>query len=205
MKQIIRLTFFLIPLLATLKVHAQGDPGVFLTFTTPTPNQLWSNDVFTVTGTCYVTNTSFNQQPLALFVTADDFSSYTMATTFNNYLNWTAQVDLIPGTNTILVLVESDPTNAVLLGTYGINMVYISPSTNIWLNTPVFSNGMVVLNFTVTNLINASYHLLQSTPPDAEAWTTNATAIFTTNILNSSYRFTTTSSAAPQFYRIRSP
>jgi len=85
--------------------------------------------------------------------------------------------------------------------------VVVTAATNptIVLNPPVLTNKQVLLNFTVNNLTNVTYHLLQATQLNTASWTTNTTAAFTTNLLNSSYRFTATNNSAPQFYRVRTP
>jgi hypothetical protein len=49
-----------------------------------------------------------------------------------------------------------------------------------------------------------TFHLIQADvlgPP----WSTNAGAVLTTNVLGSSYRFTTTNGPAKRFYRIQMP
>jgi len=86
-----------------------------------------------------------------------------------------------------------------------IKQVTVVPSTNpvIVMTQPVLTNREVWLNFTVSRLTNATFHLLQAT--QLNSWTTNATAILTTNTQNSSYRFTTTNNSALRFYRVRSP
>jgi len=88
-----------------------------------------------------------------------------------------------------------------------VKLVSVTPSTNpaIVLSPPVLTNKQVLLNFTVNNLTNVTYHLLQATQLVNASWATNTTAAFTTNILNSSYRFTATNNPAPQFYRVRTP
>jgi probable HAF family extracellular repeat protein len=75
---------------------------------------------------------------------------------------------------------------------------------NIFMNEPVLRNKQVLLNFTVTSLTNATYHLLQAARLNS-AWITNTLAVFTTNVLNGSYRFTDTNNAALRFYRVQSP
>jgi hypothetical protein len=66
-----------------------------LTITTPTAGQRWSNVMFTVTGTVFdslqVTNVLYQLNGL----------DWNPATTTNKWTNWTAQVNLTSGTNTI--------------------------------------------------------------------------------------------------------
>lgn len=75
----------------------------------------------------------------------------------------------------------------------------------ILMNQPVLTNNQVQLNFTVNNLTNATFHLLQTAQLNNPSWTTNSTSAFTTNLPNSSYRFTTTNSSQSQFYRVQTP
>jgi hypothetical protein len=69
------------------------------------------------------------------------------------------------------------------------------------MSTPVVSNGTVRLDFTIAPPTNANFKLLQANQLGV-GWTTNAGATLTTNILGSSYRFTTTNGPAMRFYRI---
>jgi hypothetical protein len=82
--------------------------------------------------------------------------------------------------------------------------VAIVGSPVIALTTPVLSGSQVQLNFTVTSGPAATFHLLQVDQLGG-TWITNASAVLTTNIPGSSYRFTTTSGPATRFYRIQSP
>jgi hypothetical protein len=83
-------------------------------------------------------------------------------------------------------------------------VVAIVGSPVIALTTPVLSGSQVQLNFTVTSGQAATFHLLQVDQLGG-TWITNASAVLTTNIPGSSYRFTTTSGPATRFYRIQSP
>ena len=73
------------------------------------------------------------------------------------------------------------------------------------MNQPVLTNNQVLLNFTTGNLTNATYHLLQTAQLNNGSWTTNGASAFTTNVPNSSYRFTTTNNSELQFYRVQAP
>ena len=75
---------------------------------------------------------------------------------------------------------------------------------NVW-NPPMLTKKQVLLALTVNNLTNVIHHLVQANQLNTAAWTTNATAAFTTNVLNSSYRLTATNNSALQLYRIRTP
>jgi uncharacterized repeat protein (TIGR02543 family) len=61
----------------------------------PTANQHWSNEVFTVSG-----KASDNVAVANVFYSLNG-SGWAPAVTANNWSNWTAQVTLVPGTNTI--------------------------------------------------------------------------------------------------------
>ena len=61
----------------------------------PTPRQLWSNNVFTVTG-----KASDNVAVATVFYSVNN-AAWTNATTANNWSNWTATANLISGTNNI--------------------------------------------------------------------------------------------------------
>lgn len=72
------------------------------------------------------------------------------------------------------------------------------------LAAPVISAGQVQLNFTLASGLATNFRLLQVNQL-GQPWTTNASALLTTNIPGSAYRFTTTNSPATRFYRIQTP
>ena len=79
-----------------------------LSILSPTANELWSNDVFTVTGTANdnvpggaVTNVFFSLNGAA----------WTNATTQDGWVNWTASAALTPGTNTVRAYAVDDSGN----------------------------------------------------------------------------------------------
>jgi hypothetical protein len=45
----------------------------------------------------------------------------------------------------------------------------------------------------------------QATQLNNVSWTTNAAAVFTTNVLNNSYLFTATNNSTLRFYRVQTP
>lgn len=65
------------------------------TLTTPTANQRWSNLVFSATG-----KASDNVSVADVFYSLNG-AAWTDAATTNNWTNWTAQIALAPGTNTL--------------------------------------------------------------------------------------------------------
>lgn len=93
------------------------------------------------------------------------------------------------------------------LGFGPVKLVNVVADANqvIVMSPPVLTNQQVLLDFTVNNLTNATYQLLQTAQLVNPSWTTNTAAIFTTNVPNSSYAFTVTNSAALQFYRVQTP
>jgi hypothetical protein len=82
-----------------------------INITSPTSGQRWSNAVFNVTGTASdnvaVSNVLYSLNGL----------SWTAATTGNNWTNWTKQVTLTPGTNTIAAYaVDTSGNNSLTNG-----------------------------------------------------------------------------------------
>jgi hypothetical protein len=88
-----------------------------------------------------------------------------------------------------------------------VKLVSVTANANpvIVLSQPVLTNRLMLLDFTANNLTNATFHLLQATQLNNVPWTTNTTTVFTTNIPNSSYRFTVTNGSTVQFYRVQTP
>jgi hypothetical protein len=86
-----------------------------------------------------------------------------------------------------------------------VKTVTVTSQPVITLNTPVATNNQVQLNFTMTGGPATSFHLLQASQLPASVWTTNTTAVFSTNIAGSSYRFTDTKGAAARYYRVETP
>ncbi len=76
--------------------------------------------------------------------------------------------------------------------------------TVIVLATPVIAGSQVQLNFNLTSGLATTFRLLQADQL-GNPWLTNASAIFTTNVPGSSYRFTTTNGSATRFYRVQTP
>lgn len=76
--------------------------------------------------------------------------------------------------------------------------------TVITLNSLTVSSSQVKINFILVSGSAASFHLLQANQPSG-VWTTNGTAVLTTNVPNSSFQFTTTNGPAARFYRVQIP
>jgi hypothetical protein len=69
------------------------------------------------------------------------------------------------------------------------------------MNSPVLASSQVQLNFTISPSTTGVFNLLQVDQLGA-AWTTNTSAMFTTNVPGTSYRFTTTPGTAARYYRV---
>jgi uncharacterized protein YkwD len=72
------------------------------------------------------------------------------------------------------------------------------------LATPVIVGTQVRLDFNLTSGLATTFHLLQ-TDQLGQPWITNNSAVFTTNVPGSSFRFTTTTGPVTRFYRIQTP
>jgi hypothetical protein len=69
---------------------------------------------------------------------------------------------------------------------------------------PVLTGGQVQLSFSVSGGTATTFKLLQASQL-AAGWTTNSSAVLTTNVAGSAYRFTTPVAAGARFYRIQTP
>ena len=74
----------------------------------------------------------------------------------------------------------------------------------ILLSAPGMTGSQVKINFTLVSGSAPSFHLLQASQLGG-AWTTNGSAVLTTNVPGSSYQFTTTNGPAMRFYRVQVP
>jgi len=72
------------------------------------------------------------------------------------------------------------------------------------LNRLALTNNQVWLNFTLQSGTAATFKLLQADQVTGP-WTTNATAVLTTNVPDVSYRYTTIPGGAARFYRVKTP
>jgi uncharacterized repeat protein (TIGR03803 family) len=104
---------------ATLHAGAAGYGTIFrlsdtnpptLSITAPTAGQRWSNSVFTVAGTA-----ADNVSVANVFCSVNN-SAWETASTANHWTNWTAQVPLTPGTNTITAYAMDDSGNLSTTG-----------------------------------------------------------------------------------------
>jgi hypothetical protein len=108
-----------------------------------------------------------------------------------------------PGTNVLAaapVLFTQFPLG---WGPFKLVTAITNPNPVILLGQPVLTNNQILLNFTISGAAG-TFHLLQTTQLNT-TWTTNSTAMFTTNIPGSSYRYTVTNNAPVRFYRVQTP
>ena len=106
------------------------------TITLPTPGQRWSNTVFTVTGTA-----SDNVQVSNVWCQING-SGWNLATTANNWSNWTATINLIAGTNTVQAYAVD--TSGNISATNSVSLVGVL-STVLTVNTN--GNGTINPNY----------------------------------------------------------
>jgi len=76
--------------------------------------------------------------------------------------------------------------------------------TLITLNSLAVSGPQVTVQFALASGAAGSFHLLQASQPGG-VWTTNASAVLTTNMAGRSFQFAATSTDAAQFYRVVTP
>jgi hypothetical protein len=84
----------------------------------------------------------------------------------------------------------------------GTETYQLSASPGITMATPILSNNVLHLNFTViSSLTNSTLQLLQTGQLNG-GWTVDTSAVLTTNLAGLSYCFTTTTNQAVQFYQV---
>jgi hypothetical protein len=121
-----------------------------LQITAPLPNHLWSNAVFTVLG-----KAGDNVQVSSVFCSVNA-AAWAAAGSANNFTNWSAQVTLAPGTNTLAAYAVD--TSGNLSPTNTVKFVYVldtvlAVSTNGRGAIIPYTNGAVLQigrNYTVT-------------------------------------------------------
>ena len=125
-----------------------------VSITSPTENLLVSNTVFTVTGTSWADGLHTVGQVLFSI----NGSALAEASTTNGWLNWSAQVPLIAGTN--FISVQAKDTNGVILNfitdiDFVTFRVVLSPSITVFVNgggsvTPQYNQTVLPLAKVVT-------------------------------------------------------
>ncbi len=108
-----------------LVLTASSVPKPALTITAPTAGQLWSNAVFNVTGTV-ADSVSVSNVLYQL-----NGSGWNPATTANKWTNWTAQVTLTPGTNTIRAYAVDSVGSVSATNQVAFNFVTNQPVNNL--------------------------------------------------------------------------
>jgi hypothetical protein len=98
---------------------------------------------------------------------------------------------------------------AVIFGQFPIGFGPISQVTAvaapiITLARPAITAGQVKLSFSVAGVSATTFKLLQADQVNG-SWITNTTAVLTTNVLGSSYYYTTPVGPSARFYRIQTP
>lgn len=81
---------------------------------------------------------------------------------------------------------------------------YEANNSNITLNSPTMSGGLIQIPFTVGVASVSSFHLLQTSQLNGP-WTTNTSAVLFTNLSGVSYSFIVSVSGPTGFYRVVSP
>ena len=94
-----------------------------LSITSPKTGQKWSNSVFTVTGKCG-DNVAVSNVLISL-----NGGAWASATLLNNGSNWTGQVTLTPGTNTISAYAIDTSGNLSLTNTVKLDYILSAPLT----------------------------------------------------------------------------
>jgi uncharacterized repeat protein (TIGR02543 family) len=121
--------------------------------TTPTSGQRWSNAVVTVTG-----KAGDNAGVSNVFYSVNN-SAWAIATTGNNWTNWTAQVALTPGMNTLAAYAVD--TSGNVSSTNTVSFVYILSAV---LTVHVNPGGTVVTDYNGMLLpINQTYSMTART------------------------------------------
>ena len=151
--------------------------------TSPTANQGWSNAVFTVTGAA-----RDNVGVANVFLSLNG-GGWTPATTANGWTNWSAQVSLTPGTNTVQAYAVDPAGNAST--TNSVKFVYIltAPLTVAPLTVNIVGGGTVVTNYNnqllqigapyaMTAKTNTGFAFVHWTDGDGNVLTTGATLQF---------------------------
>ncbi|MGD0745805.1 MAG: Ig-like domain-containing protein, partial [Verrucomicrobiota bacterium] len=107
----------------TLTAHFVDVAKPTVSIVTPTSNKQWTNGTFTVTG-----RAGDNVAAGAVYYSLNG-SRWTVATTVNNWTNWTANLTLIPGTNTVQAYAVDTSGNISPTDTVKFKYVVLKPLT----------------------------------------------------------------------------
>jgi hypothetical protein len=137
--------------------------------TAPTTGQNWSNSVFTITGTA-----SDNVQVAAVYYQVNS-QGWNLASTANNWANWSANIALLPGTNIIQAYSVDTSGNSSPINTQ--NMFYVLPAP---ISVQINGSGTISPNYNGQMLdIGNSYSMTAT--PSAGVVFTGWTGSLTTN------------------------
>ena len=151
--------------------------------TSPTANQQWTNGTFTVTGK------ASDKVAVGTVYYQLNGSGWTTATTTNNWTNWTANLTLNPGTNTVQAYAVDTSGNLSTTNTVKFEYVVLKPLTVQIMGLGTANSKCGTLNPNYTNgtllAINENYTLTANAA--AGFAFTNWTGSLTTN--NATLRF----------------
>ena len=137
--------------------------------TAPTTGQNWSNSVFTITGTA-----SDNVQVAAVYYQVNS-QGWNLASTANNWSNWSTNIALLPGTNIIQAYSVDTSGNSSPINTQ--NMFYVLPAP---ISVLINGSGTISPNYNGQILdIGNSYSMTAT--PSAGVVFTGWTGSLTTN------------------------
>lgn len=110
-----------------------------------------------------------------------------------------------PQTNSYILAAQGVIFNSFALdwGTVQEVTAIVGPPV-ITLSAPSLTNNQVKIKFVLSSGVATNFHLLQANQLTG-AWTTNGTAVLTTNTPGSAFQFTTTNGPSLRFYRVQTP
>jgi uncharacterized repeat protein (TIGR02543 family) len=163
----------------------------------PTANEDWSNSVFTVTGTVK------DNVPVSNVFYSLNSSGWTNASTGNGWTNWTANLTLTPGTNTIAAYAVDTSDN--VSATDNVSFVYVlaTPSTAP-LTVLITGNGTVSPNYNGVMLhVGVNYEM--SAQAGSGFAFTNWTGSLTTNHTKLKFKMSPNLTFKANFVDMRKP
>jgi hypothetical protein len=139
-----------------------------LTITSPVAGQRWSNSVFTVSGTAHD-----NIQVNHVYYRVNE-GSWTLASTANQWTNWSGSAPLIPGTNQVQAYAQDNSGNVSSTNSQNLDYVFLAPAV-----VQVNGLGTVAPNYNGQNLELGRAYSMTATPATGFAfsnWTGTATS-----------------------------
>jgi hypothetical protein len=153
----------------TVQVFFKDVARPSLTITAPAPGARWSNSLFTVRG-----KAGDNAQIAQVFYRINT-NDWDLAATTNSWTNWTAEVTLTPGSNTIRAYVLDAAGNSSLT-----NSVTFSYVLSAFLTVNINGKGTVTPNYNGQLLEIGRGYSMSATPAPGYAFT-NWSGTLTTN------------------------